>query len=183
MGGEDLHHAELPGTSSSALPRSVSKLCCCGAAPPKELENQPEIGISSWRQLISAILLISSEAVSPGSPFWGLHALLHPWGTEELPCLGFPACGSQEFFQKEHHNRGECLSKKSTARETTSSPAFSSEEKLTPSTCQGMPISLPWCSQMDKGQPTMLNQGKEVSSQSWREDLLPQLGDMDGVIC
>lgn len=99
-----------------------------------------------------------------------------------LPCMWLPGF----FFQKKHHNRRECLSKKSTARETTSSPAFSPEEKLTHSTCQGMSISLSHCSQMDQRQPTMLNQGKEVSRQSWllcREDLLPQLGNVDGVIC
>lgn len=136
---------------------------------------------------LSVILLISSVVVSPGSPFWGLHALLHPMGNRgdllpRLPCTWLPG-----LFQKEHHNRGIFVQKRAQLGKQPLPLHFPPEEKLTPSTCQGMSIpSLVFPDGPEtahNAEPKKRNLQPKLVPLQTVLDFLPQLGDMDGVIC
>lgn len=133
---------------------------------------------------LSVILLIFSVVVSPllGSP-----CPAPPVGNRGAPLPGLPCTWLPGLFEKERHNRGEYLSKKEHSWETTSSPAFPLEEKLTPSTCQGISIPslvLPGGPEtVHNAEPRKRSLQPKLAPLQPDLDLLPLLGDMDGVIC
>lgn len=132
---------------------------------------------------LSVILLISSVAVSSGSPFWGLHALLHPCGTEELPCQGFPARGSQDIFQKDH-NKGNIRQKRAQLGKLLFPLHFLQRrnELLPLARVYASPFpGVPRWTRAHNAEPRKRSLQPKLAP--CREELLPQRGDMDGVMC